>query len=421
MNRIYRLGIVLAILLSFTIVASAEVYTLDKCIEIALKRNASIIAAKNSYESSRWSVANGYGQLLPSVSISTGQTESWDPYSLRKGASGGVSITESFAGFGLANYADIKGRRAQKNSYYFNYVATRLATTLAVKEAYYNIIKAAMLVDVAKDAVKRGEEQLKVAQSRYDLGSAALTDVLKAKVLRTNAKLDLITAENNLNVAKANLNYVIGIPVSQEFEVTQDLPTNSFDMTYDQVFNEATAMNASYRKATYDLSVAKADLLAAKTAFLPTLSFNVSYGTSADKYSNLFKFEPSLADRSVSFSISYNLFNRLNDVTSVVSQKKYVNTQKRNLEDTLNSVALEVRQAYLDVQLNKEKLTLNEESVAAAKEDLNIVREKYNLGAATIIEVLDAEVSYKTAQTNQVQALFDYNLAISRIEKAMGR
>ena len=59
--------------------------------------------------------------------------------------------------------------------------------------------------------------------------------------------------------------------------------------------------------------------------------------------------------------------------------------------------------------------------VAAAQEDVNLAREKYNLGAATILEVLDAEVSLKQAQTNQVQALFDYNLAISRLEKAMGR
>jgi len=66
-------------------------------------------------------------------------------------------------------------------------------------------------------------------------------------------------------------------------------------------------------------------------------------------------------------------------------------------------------------------LLLNEESVAAAQEDLNIVKEKYNLGAATIIEVLDAEVSFKQAQVNQVQALFDYNLAVSRLEKVMGR
>jgi outer membrane protein TolC len=404
--------------------ASAEVYSLDKCIDIALEHNVSIVAARNNYEISKFTVYNSYGRLLPSVSISTSQTEYWEPrYGKSQSASGGISIRETLGGFGLANFHDIRASRARKQSNYYGYINTRQSIVLAVKDSYFNLIKADMLVDVATDALKRGEEQLKVAQSRYDLGSAALTDVLKAKVLRSNAKLDLITAQNNYNLAKANLNSAMGIDISHEFEVTHDLPSNSFDITYDQALNQALNDNASYKKSTYDLTVAKTELCAARTNFLPDLSFSVNYGTAADKYFNLFKndYMAPYASRSVGFSVSYNLFNNLSDLTSLVAARKGLNTAKSNYENTRNDVALEVKQAFLDVQQNKEKLIVNDESVAAAQEDLNIVREKYNLGAATIIEVLDAEVSFKTAQTNKVQALFDYNLAISRLEKAMGK
>jgi outer membrane protein TolC len=421
MRQICRVGILLSLLLALTPGIKAEVYTLDKCIEIALQHNASVVAARNDYESSKWGVANSYGLLIPSISISSSQSQSWSPYGKAQGASGGFTISESFIGLGVFNYTQITGKRAQKNSSYYNYVAARQDLVLSVKEAYYNLIKTGMLVDVASDAVKSGDEQLKVAQSRYDLGSAALSDVLKSKVLRSNAQLDLITAENNNSVAKASLNFVMGIDISQDFEVTKDLPKTSFDMTYDQALSEALSNNSSYRKATYDLASAKSGLLAASTAFLPDLSFNVNYGASGDKYFDLYSPESSKASRNIGFSISYNILNHLSDITSLVSQKKFVNTQKKNLENTLNGVALAVRQAFLDIQMNKQKLDLNDESVAAAQEDLNIVREKYNLGAATILEVLDAEVSFKTAQTNQVQALFDYNLAISNLEKAMGR
>jgi outer membrane protein len=424
MRRSATLGI---IVLLWAILGSwvyAEVYTLDKCIDVALQHNASIVAAKNNYEVSKYSVYNSYGRLLPSITISTGQTEYWVPrYGKSQGASGGISIRETLGGFGLANFHDIRASRAQKQSNYYGYVNTRQAIVLSVKDAYFNLIKTAMLVDVATDAVKRGEEQLKVAQSRYDLGSAALTDVLKAKVLRSNAKVDLITAQNNNKLAKASLNSVMGIDISLEFEVNQDLPSRSFEITYDLALNQALKDNASYKKSSYDLAVAKSGLCAARTNFLPDFSFSVNYGTAADKYFNLFKndYMASNATRSVGFSVSYNLFNNLSDLTSLVAAQKGLNTAKIDHENTRNDVALEVKQAFLDVQQNREKLTLNDESVAAAQEDLNIVREKYNLGAATIIEVLDAEVSFKTAQTNKVQALFDYNLAISRLEKAMGK
>lgn len=424
MRRLATLGIIALVWGVMSSGAYAEVYSLDKCIDIALEHNVSIVAAKNSYEISKFSVYNSYGRLLPSVSISSSQTEYWEPrYGKSQSASGGISIRETLGGFGLANLHDIRASRARKQSNYYGYVNTRQSIVLAVKDSYFNLIKADMLIDVATDALKRGEEQLKVAQSRYDLGSAALTDVLKAKVLRSNAKLDLITAQNNYKLAKANLNSAMGIDISIEFEVTHDLPSNSFDITYDQALNEAMNNNASYKKSSYDLTVAKTELCAARANFLPDLSLSVNYGTAADKYFNLFKndYMAPNATRSVGFSVSYNLFNNLGDLTSLVAARKGLNTAKSNYENTRNDVALEVKQAFLDVQQNKEKLIVNDESVAAAQEDLNIVREKYNLGAATIIEVLDAEVSFKTAQTNKVQALFDYNLAISRLEKAMGK
>ena len=84
-------------------------------------------------------------------------------------------------------------------------------------------------------------------------------------------------------------------------------------------------------------------------------------------------------------------------------------------------MALEIRRSFLDLERAREARKLAEESVAAAQEDLNLVREKYNLGAATILEVLDAEVSFKEAQTSHVEVLFNYNLAVSQLEKALGR
>jgi outer membrane protein TolC len=194
-----------------------------------------------------------------------------------------------------------------------------------------------------------------------------------------------------------------------------------FGMTYNQALNEALSDNPAYRKAGFDLAKAKADRWLARTSFLPSLSFNVSHSTSVDDRDNLFNLKKDDASYNFSVSLSFNIFNGLGDAANLVSANKSVSTYRENLDNQKNTVGLEIKQAYLDVQQNTEKLKVNEESVAAAQEDLNIVREKYNLGAATIIEVLDAEVSFKQAQTNQVQAQFDYHLAISRLENIMGR
>ena len=429
----FRLVIAIIITFLLTGMAGAETYDLEKCIETALQNNYGVIAARNTYDVSGWSLYSAYGQILPSIGISASRRYNWSAgeidvngvpvtavgKSTRYG--GSLAISQSYPGLGILTFANIGYKRAQRRSSYNSYLEAQNSLVLSIKGAYFNTIKAKMLVDVSKDAVRRGEEQLKVAQSRYELGSASLSDVLKAKVLRSNAKLDLITAENNQNLAIADLSFIMGIDINRQFEVGDELPDATIDITYDQALNEALSQNPSYRKAGFDLSAAKSQLWMAKASFLPNFSVSLSHSTSVDESSNLFDFEKKNASYYFGMSLSYNLFNNLSDISSVAANKKSVSTSKENLKNTMNSVALEVKQAYLDVQQNTEKLNVNEESVAAAQEDLNIVREKYNLGAATIIEVLDAEVSFKQAQVNQVQALFDYNLAISRLEKVMGR
>lgn len=430
MRHVLRIGFAILLMFMLVAAASAETYTLDKCIETALQNNYYVIDAKNKYDASRWWERAAWGNILPSMSISASRSERWsqsvDPFSgafstYTEYYTGSMSFRQSFAGLGIGTIASIRLQQAQKNSRYYEYVDTKDALILTVKEAYFNIIKTKMLVDVSKDAVKRGEEQLKVAQSRYELGSASLSDVLKAKVSRSNAKLELITAENSYDLAKANLSFAMGSDVTEEIEITEEFPESELDITYNLALNEALANNPLYVKARYDLTSAKADRWVKRTAFLPSLDFSLTHYSNAQDANDLITFDNYNTGYSYGLALSFNIFNGLADYANLYSAGKSVNTSRENLENTKNSVGLEVKQAFLDVQQNIEKLNLNEESVAAAQEDLNIVREKYNLGAATIIEVLDAEVLFKQAQVNQVQAQFDYHLAISRLEKVMGR
>ena len=82
---------------------------------------------------------------------------------------------------------------------------------------------------------------------------------------------------------------------------------------------------------------------------------------------------------------------------------------------------LKKRGKDLDIVQLKEQKTVSQENVAAAEEDLRITQEKYNLGAATILDLLDAQVSLKTAQVALIQVDFDLNLAIAQLENAMGK
>ena len=92
-----------------------------------------------------------------------------------------------------------------------------------------------------------------------------------------------------------------------------------------------------------------------------------------------------------------------------------------NFQQKKRDVALELKQAFLSVQEAKQKIDLTKKKMESAEEDLDLVQEKYNLGSANILELLDAEVSFKEAESDRVQAFYDYNLAIAEFEKAIGK
>jgi outer membrane protein TolC len=84
-------------------------------------------------------------------------------------------------------------------------------------------------------------------------------------------------------------------------------------------------------------------------------------------------------------------------------------------------VTKKLQDAYLAIKLSDETLKVTEETERAAREDMDLVQMKYNLGAAALWELLDAQVSLKTAQFNKVKAEFDYNLALAGLQNAMGQ
>jgi outer membrane protein TolC len=413
----------------------AETYTLDQCLDIAVKNNYGVLAAKYSYNTSKVNMYSAWGDLLPSLSITSGASRSWAGYSFSEPntgiqVSGGVTtyrytgslnFSNNFPGLGLYHYANIRKGRSDKGSSFYNYVKSNNDLVLNVKRAYYYLIRSKMLYDVAGEAVKRGEERLRTVQGKYDLGSASMSDVLKAKVQYGNDKLDLVSKTNDYKLAQANLAFVMGMDVNKEFDVDEEISERDLNIDFDQALGEALIRNPEFKKAQFDLSSARSLKSIAWSRFLPSLSLGLSHSTNVEHFSRLTDFKAADASSFLYATLSFNIFSGFSDYANLNSAKNGVKTSMENLKNTENSVALEIKQSFLELERAREAIKLAGESLAAAQEDLNLVKEKYNLGAATILEVLDAEVSFKEAQTNHVQVLFDYNLAVSQLEKALGR
>jgi outer membrane protein len=419
--------IIVAVVAGFQAV-SAEVLTLDQCINIALQKNYGIRAAHNAYSTTRAQVTNAWGDILPSISISASANRAWpgsfdiNTLSRRTDSYGGsLNFSVSYGGLGVGTYANIMRASHAKSSSFYGMASTEASIIQQIKADYYGVSKARSLINVAINAVKRDLEGLRVAQSRYELGAASLSDVLNARVQLGNDQLDSVTQVNSYQLALSTLTFDMGVDVNQGVAVVESLQMVSFNINYDDALNQALNINPDYRQAQFNYAVAKDQRLQAYSNLLPNLSFGVTQRTTVDRLPDLLKFKEPNASYTIFGSLSFNIFNNFFDYSNIKGASNNVLTQSQNLYNTQNSVALAVKQAFLNLTQADAAKSLSDESIASAQEDLDIVKEKYSLGAATILDLLTAEASLTLAQQNQVQAIYQYNIAVSQVEKALGK
>jgi outer membrane protein len=419
---------------------SARVYSLDECLKLAEKHNAALISARESYNVAKSDVWLGWGKLLPGVSSRLGysHSEQWSPGGgylnpvtesidtvppgaiTNKYYSASLSAGQSWS-LGGYNFYEIREKNASRNSAKSSYELTRQELILSVKQAYFDVLKAKMLLAIQEKALNRASEQLKIAEARYELGAASYSDVLKAKVQYGDVKLALIGAENSLKLARASLNSWMGQDVDTEIDVEENLIVLEFDYSYDHALQEAMRDNPNMTAAEFNLKSAEAQFGMARSGLFPNFGVSGSYSWNHEDLDEIKNIRKRDYNWVLSAYVSFNIFENFTKKHNLSYAKANLNSQRENFHQTKRDVALELKQALLNVEEAQEKIDLTKEKVESAQEDLDLMQEKYNLGAASILELLDAEVSFKQAESDQVEALYDYNLAVAQFEKAMGK
>jgi outer membrane protein TolC len=281
------------------------------------------------------------------------------------------------------------------------------------------VLRAKGLLEVEKSAVSRSEKDLETIQSMYDLGSKSQSDLLKAKVRRGTEKVALITRQNEYDVAAATLNNLLNRGVSTPVELAEVSGAPELGIDFDQALREAKENSPQMLAARASWAANSSSLGIARAAYFPDLSWSGSRSFAASERSKLFDRES--GDWSLGVSLSYTLFDGFLKKSNYSRAKVAAKTSGEALTQEENNVALAVRQAFLGWGLGRDKMALADETEKSAQEDFNLAQEKYNLGAGTILELLDAQVSLTQAQTDKVNALYDYHLAIAALENAMGR
>ncbi len=405
--------------------ASAQIQTisLDEAITLALQEQPAMVQARGQLSLAGASKRQVVGSWLPSLSVSsswsTNSSQRFDPATQRNisaastSASGGLSSSlELFDGFrrvaqGRSANADAASAEASLTNQEFQIV-------LQTKQIFYDALAAEELVRVSELQIQRAEEQLKIAKDKLAAGTATRSDTLRSTVELGNARLQKLNGETQRAIAEANLGRLVGADGPVRAQPDQRL-TAIVAIDTMGLRPEALLRAPSIEQADAELRAADAQVAVSRAQYFPsvTASYNNSFsGQTFGALNNSW---------SIRLSASLPIFNgfsrELNQARSAVArdQAQAVASNERRL---VNS---ELTQFLASLTAAGTRLEIAQASRAAATEDLRVQRERYRLGAATIVDVLTSQVSLQQAEVDEVQSRFDYLVAKAQIEALIGR
>jgi len=419
--------------------AQEKTLSLDECIGIALENNPDLKKGRFTVKMADKDVTIAISSFLPSVSASVGYNHSvMGPSSLTRidprsgipvplqprevkswSSNAGVNANLSLfnGGYNIQKYKQSKNLQQQAG---YNFVNTRQTVLYVVKERYYNLLKSEKLLEVAAETVKSSEESYKRAKVLFEVGKASKSDALKAKVQIETDRLSLIEAENGLAVARASLNHILGFNVDKVIKVVDNLEVVDMNIEYGDAMTNAMQTHPLLKSREFGLRVAGNGVGMAVSQFVPKLSAYYGYSWRNEEFSKINKMFDADYNWYAGLSLSIPIFQGFSR-TAMLSKAKL--SRSSNLEwlaQAKRDVALEVKQAYFQITQSRRKISVTESAVEAAEEDLKLNRERYSLGAGTMLDLINAQVSYTKAKSDRIQALYNYKYAIARLQKAMG-
>jgi outer membrane protein TolC len=293
---------------------------------------------------------------------------------------------------------------------------TAFDIVLGVKSAFYDVLKKRDLLEVFRTALTTAEKHLEQSKELYKEGLAPRSDVIKSEVQVSNARLDVIMAENGLLSVKANLVTAMGQPVTTDFNVVfHDEGLLPILFPFKDVLLLAYDQRPELKGSRARIESAKANIDQAKSGLYPNLSLDASYGWQQDQFS------PSEKKWSVGLTVGIPIFEQLTAKSKINQAAANLNSLKAVDTQTLRSIELDVQQAWLSLKEAMERLDVTRKTLEQTEEDMRVSEGRYKEGLGNILEVIDAQTALTQARTNNVVALYDIASASAKLDRATGK
>ncbi len=326
---------------------------------------------------------------------------------------------------------------------------TLLDTIYSVEEAYWNYVGSIEYYKVMENSLKLAQDLLAKNKREVEVGMLAPIEVLTARSEVARREADILQAESLIKSRQDQLKTILNLSPMEDIDLTKIVPTDTptFEekvVSLEEALSTGLQMRPDLQAIRVDLKNKDFDLGYAKNQLLPELNFQASLwspglsgtqqiyendnpltgniigtvpGKSSDALRDAFQFKYKNWTLGVTLSIP---------ITSIVTRAQYAQARvsldqaQVNLQNQELQAFLEIRNAVRDVQTNYKQVQAYKLARELAQEKLEAEQKKLKVGLATNYEVLLHQRDLSDAQSSELRAIIDYNLALAALDRALG-
>ena len=436
-RRTYPLLVLLTLLAGLTLTPSSGYgITLENCIRRALEKNPETEAAALRTEAAAEMIAQARSTYYPrfylagNYSVTDNPTQAFmmqlnqRELDIRRpdfnpNDPGNTDNTRFTLGLTYRLYD--RGRRGAKSTMAalgkeaaaYQLAAVRNMLIHQVIQGYYSVLQAQALVTVQVETIRSLEENLRVASERYQAGSAVKTDVLNLEVRMAQAREDWIRARNGVQLAIAGLNTAIG----EELIPPDGLPAPGRipDLRQPERVEPESAEYRPELQALHQRALIKEqEYKASFSGYFPSLDAFGSYDVDTGDWQD---FKDSYL---VGIMAEWDFFDGFRTPAQVRQTRKELQAARKDEEQLRNQLRFDLQRARIQASDAWQRLEVARKSIENARESLRITQVRYKEGAATITDLLTAQVGVTASLSRDVTAYYDYLIALSNLKRAGG-
>ncbi|MCF8357762.1 MAG: TolC family protein [Prolixibacteraceae bacterium] len=411
--------------LLFVQAQAQEKWTLQKCIDYALTNNIVIKQQQINTDYRENLLGQSKNNRLPDLSANVSQDFNFgrsltidNTYENYTSSNTGLYASTSvllWRGNTLNN--TIKQREFELKSSLEALEKAKDDVTLNIASGYLEILFSKELLKVAEAQVEQTKKQIERTRSLIEAGKLAEGALLEIESQKAREELEVVNRQNNLQIAYLNLAQILELDDYSNFEIAvpemPEIKAQATVATSSNVYKNAVETRPEIKSAEYQLKSFESQLKIAEGSRLPTLSASASV---YDQYLNTSQGDaPGLFDQltdnhreSVGLNLSIPIFSRFENRTNISNAKLQLKNQKLELEGAKKDLRRQIEQAYTNALAALKRYNANAAAVKSMQESFRYIEEKFNVGRVTSVEYNDAKTKLAVAESNLIQAKFDF-------------